>query len=109
MNAPLHVKQKFIAAPLTKELRKKHNKRSLTIRKGDTIKVLRGQFKKQTGKIVDVNLITTKVHVEGIQHIKRDGTKTYFPLHPSNLQIIDIATGDKKRIQLRGVKKHGTS
>ena len=105
-NAPLNIKQKFMASHLSKELRKKYKRRSITVRKGYTVKIMRGQYKKQTGKIVDMSLRDTKVHVEGIQQVKRDGTKAFYPLHPSNLQIIQLTTDDKKtRMKLEGVKK----
>ncbi len=105
-NAPLHVKQKFMAAHLSKELRKKYERRALTLRKGYTVKVMRGQFKKQTGKIAEMNLRKSKVHVEGIQLVKRDGTKSFYPIHPSNLQIINLTMDDKKiREKLEGAKK----
>ena len=48
-NAPLHIKKKFLSANLSKELRKKYG-RSLQIRKGDSVKVMRGKFKGKTGK-----------------------------------------------------------
>jgi large subunit ribosomal protein L24 len=96
MNAPFHIKQKFTAIPLSKDLKKKFKKKSMTARKGYQIKIMRGQFKKQTGKIVEVNLKDTKVHVEGIQQVKRDGTKAFYPIHPSNLQIIEMSLEDKK-------------
>ncbi len=39
-NAPLHIKRKFLSANLSKELRKKHGKRSIPIRKGDTVRIM---------------------------------------------------------------------
>ena len=65
-NAPLHVKQKFVSAHLSKELRKKYNKRSMNLRKGDSIKIMRGQFKNKTGKIEEVSVKKTSVYVSGI-------------------------------------------
>ncbi|MEK6839811.1 MAG: 50S ribosomal protein L24 [Nanoarchaeota archaeon] len=105
-NAPLHVKQKFIAAHLSKELRKKYKRRALTLRKGYTVKIMRGQFKKQTGRIMSVNLRKSRITIEGMQHVKRDGTKTFYPIHPSNVQIIELITEDKQtRAKLEGAKK----
>ena len=105
-NAPLHIKQKFMAAHLSKELRKKYNRRSITVRKDYKVKIMRGQFKKQTGKITDVNIRKNKVYVEGIQHIKKDGTKTFYPIHPSNLEVIEMVVADKKmKAKLEGAKK----
>lgn len=96
-NAPLHIKGKFLNVHLSKDLKKKYNKRSIRIRKGDTVKVMKGQFKKITGKIVSVNLGKCKVTIENVQHIRRDGTKSYYPIYPSNLMITSLNLDDKKR------------
>ena len=55
-NAPLHIKQKFIRAIFSKELRAKHQKRNFNLKKGDRVRVLRGQFRKHEGKIERINL-----------------------------------------------------
>ncbi|MAE42849.1 50S ribosomal protein L24 [Candidatus Woesearchaeota archaeon] len=96
-NAPLHIKQKFVNVHLSTELRKKHNKRNIGLRKGDKVKVMRGQFKNKEGKVDQVNLKKTQVYVEGIEITKKDGTKTRYPLHPSNLMIAELNMDDKMR------------
>lgn len=96
-NAPLHIKQKFVSAHLSKELHKKHNKRSMNLRKGDSVKVMRGQFKNKTGKIEQISVKKTKVYVGGIEITKRDGTKARYPIHPSNLMITQLNMDDKMR------------
>lgn len=99
-NAPLHIRQTFISANLSKELRKKYGKRNVPLKKGDIVKIMRGNFKKKTGKVTKVNLKKTKVNVEGINLTKKDGTKVFYPLSPSNLQIIELLIDDKKRKKL---------
>ncbi len=96
-NAPLNIKHKFLAAHLSKDLIKKYKKRAVPVRKGDTVKIVRGKFKKKAGKIEKVLLKRTLVYVENIQNIKRDGSKTYIPIHPSNLIIIELNLEDKER------------
>ena len=99
-NAPLHIKQKFMRAHISKELRKKYSKRSFGLRKGDNVKVMRGQFKNKQGKIERVNLRRTTVYITGIEVAKRDGTKALFPIHPSNLMITELNMDDKIRQQM---------
>ena len=96
-NAPLHVKQKFLHAHLSKELRKKYNKRNIALRKGDSVKVMRGQFKNKTGKVDEVSVKKTQVYVNGIEFVKRDGTKFRYSLQPSNLMITELNMDDKLR------------
>ena len=95
--APLHIKQKFVSVHLSKDLRKKYKKRNINLRKGDGVKVMRGQFKNKTGKIEEVNLKKTSVYVSGIEVVKRDGTKARYPIHPSNLMITELNMDDKMR------------
>ena len=96
-NAPAHIKRKLLASPLSKTLRKEHKKRSLVVRKGDTVKILRGQFKGTMGKITDINTKKTRVFVDGAHQIKANGQTSPYPLHPSNLVIITPILTDKKR------------
>jgi large subunit ribosomal protein L24 len=99
-NAPLHVKQNFMSTHLSKDLIQKHGTRNLPVRKGDMVKILRGQFKNHMGKIEKVMLKKTRVHVEGAELIKRDGAKIPYPIHPSNLVITALVMDDKKRQKL---------
>ena len=96
-NAPLHIKQKFVHAHLSKELRKKYGKRSIGLRKGDKVKVMRGQFKKHAGKVDIVDLKKGKIYLTGIEISKKDGTKATCPIEPSNLMITELNTDDKMR------------
>jgi len=98
-NAPLHIKKKFISVNLSKDLRKKHEKRNIRAKKGDTVKVLRGKFKKKQGKITKVMLKEAKIIVENIQITKKDASKANIKLQPSNLQIIELNLEDKKRFK----------
>jgi large subunit ribosomal protein L24 len=96
-NAPLNIKRKMLAGRLSKDLTKRYSRRSLSVRKGDTVKVLRGNFKDHSGKIEKVLTKRLRVYIEGIQNLKRDGNKMPYPIHPSNLVIIELDLGDKER------------
>jgi large subunit ribosomal protein L24 len=95
--APLHVKQTFMQVHLSKELRAKYGMRSLSVRKGDTVKVMRGQFVKKEGKVERVDLKNGKVYVYGIELIKKDGSKLPVAIHPSNLLLVVAEMTDAKR------------
>ncbi len=108
-NAPLHKRQKLMAATLSKELRKKYGIRSLPIRKGDTVEVMRGDFKGTKGKVERVDLKRYRVYVQGVTIRKADGSERFYPLHPSNLRIIKLNLDDKwrKKIIERKQKSKG--
>lgn len=96
-SAPLHIRQKLAHSHLSKDLRKKYGKRSAGLRKGDRVKVMRGQFRKHEGKVENINLRGTSVLVSGVEAAKKDGTKKLLRLHPSNLMITEMNFDDKLR------------
>ena len=96
-NAPLHIKQKFVSVHLSSELRKKHGRRSVGVRTGDKVWVLRGQYKKKTGKVNKVELRRQRVYIDGIENVRKEGTKSFVALQPSNLMIVELDLSDKKR------------
>ena len=97
-NAPMHIRKKFMSVNLSKDLRKKYGKRNVPIKKGDTVKVMRGKYEGKQGKITEVIVKRSKIMMEGIQVTKRDGSKVNVRLQPSNLQIIEMNMEGKNRI-----------
>lgn len=96
-NAPLNTRKNLLSVNLSKNLRKKHNTRNVIVIKGDTVKILRGKFKKKQGKILKVNHKTSMLTIENIQIKKQDGSKADVKLRPSNLQILELNLKDSKR------------
>lgn len=97
-NAPLHIRGSFLNVHLSKDLRKKHGVRSLRIRVGDKVRILRGQFKKQDAKVEEVNVKDSTLYLSKIEHTKRDGTKARYPIDPSNVMIVELNADDKRRL-----------
>jgi large subunit ribosomal protein L24 len=89
--APNHARRKMVAAHLSKELRAKLGtaRRSIQVRKGDRVKVVRGDHKGHTAKVFEVDLPTLKVYVEGVHSRTAKGVEKLAPLDPSNLVILD--------------------
>ena len=98
---PMHLRRRLLSANLSKELRKKYGKRSIPLRKGDVVKVMRGKFSKKTGKILAVNSKRLNVEIEGLQIKKQDGSKANVRFTPSILQITELNAEDKKRITIK--------
>lgn len=103
--APLHTRQKLVSAHLSKKLKEEFGRRSLAIRKGDKVKVMRGEFFGLMGNVKEVDLKKLKVIVEKIARKKVDGTEVLATFHPSNLQIIEANMEDKERQAI--VKRSG--
>lgn len=97
-NAPLHILGKLLGGHLSKELRKKYGTRSITVRTGDEVKVMRGKFKGKTGKISKVDIKKQRITIDGLQNKKKDGTKINAFFDTSNLLVMNIKE-DKKRMK----------
>lgn len=95
--APLHIKRKFVHAHLSKELRQKHGKRSFSLRKGDKVMIMRGEFKKKTGTVDTVIMNKEVAIITGITISKKDGSTRPRPIPVSNIMITELSLDDKKR------------
>ena len=98
--APLHIRRKLMSANLSKDLRADIGKRSLPIRVGDKVQVVRGDFKGHEGKVESVDAKRYKVTVEGVTLSKPDGNAVLLPIHPSNLMIIEADLKDERRLNM---------
>lgn len=96
-NAPLHIQGDFVAAHLPKDLRQKYKCRSIRLKVGDKVKIMRGSFRNKSGKVERINVKSRKVYITGIEFTKRDGSKAMRPVHPSNVIIQELDTNDKRR------------
>ena len=97
--APLHIRRKLMSANLSKDLRADIGKRSLPIRVGDKVQVVRGDFKGHEGKVESIDAKRYKVTVEGVTLSKPDGNAVLLPIHPSNLMIIEADLKDERRLK----------
>lgn len=96
-NAPLHKRRKFLSAHLSEDLMVKYNRRSVPIVKGDTVKIMRGEYKGHVEKVARVDVKRGRVEIEGVTLTKADGKKVPRPVHPSNLLITKLNLTDPWR------------
>ncbi len=97
LKAPLHRRQKMMKSHLSKDLQKKYNRRNLGVRKGDQVKVMRGELKNHSGEVMRVDLKKYKIYVDGVNIKKADGTEVPRALDPSNVMITSLFLEDKER------------
>ena len=91
------VRNKQIGAALSKQLRQKYHRRSIRIIKGDTVKILRGEYKGIDGKVTKISLEKNSIAVEGVQREKLKGGKIDLYIHSSNTVITSLNTEDNWR------------
>jgi large subunit ribosomal protein L24 len=96
--ATFQTRSKQLGSPLSKDLQKKYGKKSTRAIEGDTITILRGEFKGVSGKITKISKEKTSVTVEGVKKEKTKGDKFDVYIHTSNIVVTALNTTDKWRI-----------
>ena len=96
-DAPSHVRSKLFSAPLSSTLKDAHKVRSIPVRTGDTVRLMRGDKKGTEGKVTRVDRSKYRLFAEGITREKVDGTAIQVPIHPSKVMITSLNLDDKWR------------
>lgn len=95
--APSHIRHRIMSASLSGDLRKKHGIRSIPIRKGDEVKIMRGTYKNKTGKVTTVYRKKWCIHIEKITRDKSNGQSINVPIQPSNCVITNLNLQNQSR------------
>ena len=96
------------------------SKKSVSIKKGDQVKVIAGNDKGVEGKVIEVLTEADRVVVEGVNRVKRH-TKTgqaggastggiitsEAPIHISNVMLVNPATGKGDRVGFKFLEAQG--
>ena len=96
--ATLQTRSKQMGSSLSKDLQKKYGKKSARVIEGDSVTILRGEFKGVDGKVSKISTQKTSVAIEGVKKEKTKGDKFDVYIHTSNLVITSLNSGDKWRI-----------
>ncbi|KAJ2501900.1 60S ribosomal protein L26A [Coemansia erecta] len=97
--APSHLRRKLMSASLSKDLRKKHEVRSIPVRTGDEVVVVRGQYKGREGKVSAVYRKKWVINIERLVREKVNGATVPIPVHPSNVSVTALKmTKDREAI-----------
>jgi large subunit ribosomal protein L24 len=101
-------KSKQVSSPLSKDLQKKYAKKSVRVVEGDSIKIVRGEFKGVDGKIANISVSKSSLAIEGVKKEKTKGDKFDVYVHSSNVIVTGLNSDDKWRIsKLEGKKPSG--
>ncbi|RMW33951.1 MAG: 50S ribosomal protein L24 [Nitrosopumilus sp.] len=96
--ASYQTKSKQLGSALSKDLHKKYGKRSVRVIEGDSVTILRGEFKGVDGKVAEVSTAKSSVAIEGVKKEKTKGDKFDVFIHTSNLLVTSLNTDDKWRM-----------
>ena len=69
----------------------------MQVRKGDTVKVMRGDLKGASGSVIRVDIKKGRVYIDNLTMKKSDGKVVERPFQASNLQITALVLEDKRR------------
>ncbi len=98
--SPLHTHKKMLKCRLDEFLREEYTMRSLVPKKGDLVRIMRGQFRDTEGKILQIDYKKIRIFVDSATTTKADGKEVQIPLHPSNLMIVKIELDDERKALL---------
>ena len=96
--ATFTTKSKQLGSALSKDLHKRYGRRSVRVIEGDSIRIVRGEYKGVDGKISKISTQKNSVSIEGIKKEKTKGDKFDVYIHTSNLVVTSLNTGDKWRM-----------
>jgi large subunit ribosomal protein L24 len=98
-SAPLHRIRRLLSASLSTELKTSFGRNSYPVRKGDTVKILRGDYAGIEGKITEIDTKRRRLFVEGVSREKVAGTSTNVSVHSSKVMITKLNLDDKWRAE----------
>ncbi len=95
--ASISERYRKFSSTLSPELKKSHKTNSIVVRRGDTVRVMRGDRKGFEGKVKSVDRKKYRLSIDGATREKVDGTPTFISLHPSKVMITHLNLDDKWR------------
>jgi len=90
-------KHELLAAALSAELRTTYARRSIPVRAGDTVRIVRGDFSGVEGKVSDVDTARQRLFVEGVTRENVAGTAQKVSVHCTKVLITKLNLDDKWR------------
>ena len=106
--APSNLRYKLLSANLAKDLRGKHNVKSLPIRKDDEVLVVRGDYKDSKGRVSNVYRKRWCIYVDKVSETKQNGATVRIPLDPSNVVLTKLKlTPDRQALLERKAAGRG--
>ncbi|WP_299755729.1 50S ribosomal protein L24 [uncultured Pontibacter sp.] len=88
------------------------NKKKLHVKTGDTVKVIAGDERGKTGRIIAVKIDSQRVTIEGLNMVTKHQkpsaqnpqggiNKVEAPIHASNVMLVDTKTGEASKTARR--------
>jgi large subunit ribosomal protein L24 len=97
LNAPIHERKNLLKARLDEFLQEEYGLRSLVVKKGDLVRIMRGQFRDTESKVTLVSYRKGVVYLDNTTITKADGKEAAVPIHPSNIMLVKLEMDDERK------------
>ncbi len=95
--ADLFERHRRMAVPLSRELRRRYGRRQLTVRKGDTVRILTGSYKGREERVAKVILRSYSVTLDNVTGKAADAKLKPLNIRPSHLLLTKLNLSDPWR------------
>lgn len=89
--------RRLLTVPLSQELRRRFGRRQLPVRKGDTVRVVRGSYEGQEERVAKVDTRSRTVTLDNITVKKADAKLKPLPVRPNHLLLTRLNLSDAWR------------
>ena len=101
-NAAHHERKSMLKCRLDEFLQEEYGLRSLVIKTGDLVRIMRGQFRDTESKVTGVSYKKGVVYLDSSTITKADGKEAQVPVHPSNLMLVKLEIDDERKALIEG-------
>jgi len=102
------VRSRQLGAALSPDLRSRHSRRSVRVVAGDTVRVVRGEYKDVEGRVSRVFALAGRIAIEGVKKEKGKGEKFDVQIHSTNVVVTSLNGADSRRMaRVRGERGAG--
>ncbi len=95
--AAMHERKNMLKCRLDEFLQEEYGLRSLVVKKGDLVRIMRGQFRDTEGKVTEISYKRGVVFLDNTTITKADGKEAAVPVHPSNLMLVKLELNDERK------------
>ena len=96
-SSPVHDNKKRLKCRLDEFMQEEHGLRSLVVKTGDLVRIMRGQFRDTEGKVIRVDHKDVEVFLDNATVTKADGKEVNIPVHPSNIMLVKLELDDERK------------
>ena len=99
-------KRIFMSSKLEKNLKKVYDRKTIPLRKGDEVKITRGNHRGKVGNIVQISRKGIFLYISTVTFKKMKGDEAYSPIHPSNVEVLKLVLTSERKMFLKTKEIH---